>query len=874
MKKLLITDGNSMLFRAYYATAYAGSRMTTSAGVPTNAVFAFANMMQKAIDMIEPDAIMVAFDAGKHTFRHDLYADYKGGRKPTPDDLVPQFQMVREYCDAYHIKWIEMENIEADDLIGTASDAFKEDTITTILTSDHDLLQLADEDTSILLMKKGITDMDVMTKEKIKEDMGIEPIQIIDMKGLMGDSSDNYPGIPGVGEKTALKLLNQYGSVEGVLEHENEIKGALGKKIIQGHDDALLSKKLATIKRDVKLPFTFEDLIFTPDYGDLVRFLHSLDMNKLASRYEDKINDSYVPETKTVKKEISFARVEKMPEEFLKNESYIFVDADTSNFMVADIHGFALCKDENAYYISLENVLKDEALLTYLKDDTPYKIGYDVKRNMHLLNRIGLSVAFHDDVMILASLCDSTLTSTEKIFDAYGLTTEIKYEDVYGKANKPVLFIDENMQKEYACASSMNIQKLYEETYLKLVSMDMEKLYREIELPLTKILYEMEKEGIRCDISVLDAIATDTFERIQTETKAIYEEAHREFNINSPKQLSEVLYDDLGLPSGKKRTTSAEKLESLSGIHPIIDHILTYRKLSKIYSTYAEGLKKYIQKDGKIHTIYNQCATQTGRLSSSEPNLQNIPIKTEEGKRIRKAFKPAQTDNVLVAADYSQIELRILAHITGDEHMQQAFLNGADIHRSTAAKIYHIPESEVTPQLRSASKAINFGIMYGKGAYSLSKDLGIPVKEADNFLKTYLDTFPKVDSYMKDCIAHAKDKGYVETLFGRRRALPELASSNFQVRASGERMARNTPIQGTAADIIKLAMVHVWQRLREEKLQARLLLQVHDELIVEAPEAECDEVKRILKEEMENVVHYSVPLTTEVGTGKTWLAAH
>lgn len=872
MKKLLITDGNSMLFRAYYATAYAGSRMTTSAGVPTNAVFAFANMMQKAIDMIEPDAIMVAFDAGKHTFRHDLYADYKGGRKPTPDDLVPQFQMVREYCDAYHIKWIEMENIEADDLIGTASDAFKEDTITTILTSDHDLLQLADEDTSILLMKKGITDMDVMTKEKIKEDMGIEPIQIIDMKGLMGDSSDNYPGIPGVGEKTALKLLNQYGSVEGVLEHENEIKGALGKKIIQGHNDALLSKKLATIKRDVKLPFTFEDLIFTPDYTDLVRFLHSLDMNKLASRYEDKINDSYVPEAKTVKKEISFSRVEKMPEEFLKNESYVFVDADTANFMVADIHGFALCKDENAYYISLENALKDETLLAYLKNDTPYKIGYDVKRNMHLLNRIGLPVAFHDDVMILASLCDSTLTSTEKIFDAYGLTTEIKYEDVYGKANKPVLFIDENMQKEYACASSMNIQKLYEETYVKLVSMDMEKLYREIELPLTKILYEMEKEGIRCDISVLDAIATDTFERIQTETKAIYEEAHREFNINSPKQLSEVLYDDLGLPSGKKRTTSAEKLESLSGIHPIIDHILTYRKLSKIYSTYAEGLKKYIQKDGKIHTIYNQCATQTGRLSSSEPNLQNISVRDEEGKQIRKAFKPEE-NCLLMSCDYHQIELRMLAHMANEENLIEAFQNGVDAHTKTAMDIFDVDQDEVTSDMRRKAKTVNFGVVYGISEFGLAKQMNISRFEAKDFIERYYEKFPGIRSYMDEIVKECEKNGYVTTICGRRREIPEIHSSQHMMREFGKRAAMNAPIQGSSADLIKIAMIRIDQMMKEKNVQSKMILQVHDELIFNVVNGEEELMKKIVEEGMNHAMELKVPLTSECAVGKDWYEA-
>ncbi len=868
MKKLLLTDGNSMLFRAYYATAYGGARMTTSSGVPTNAVYGFANMMQKAIDMIQPDAILVAFDAGKHTFRHDLYADYKGGRKPTPEDLVPQFQLVREYCDAYHIKWIEMENIEADDLIGTASKTFK-DTETTILTSDHDMLQLVDDTTSVLLMKKGITDMDVMTPGKIKETMGIDPIQIIDLKGLMGDSSDNYPGIPGVGEKTAVKLLTQYGSVEGVLEHETEIKGALGKKVVESHDNALLSKTLATIKTDVDLPFSFDDLIFKPDYSVLVSYLKSLDMNKLASRYEGMTTSAPVVEER---KEFSFHKVDKVPNEFLEHESFIFLDENKMNFMNAEINGISLTNGEKAYYISLNDLKKDQELLNYLSHEEPHKCGYDIKRNMHLLENEGLNITFFDDAMILASLCDSTLTSTEKISDAFGLSTSVTFEEVYGKANKPVLFVDEELQTKYACESAQNIYTLYQLTYLKIQEYGMEKLYREIEMPLTEILYRMEKEGIKVDINVLNEIAEDTYARIQKETEAIYSIANKEFNINSPKQLSEVLYDDLGLPSGKKRTTSADKLESLSGIHPIIDHILTYRKLSKIYSTYAEGLKKYIQRDGKIHTIYNQCATQTGRLSSSEPNLQNISVRDEEGKKIRKAFKPEE-DCLLMSCDYHQIELRMLAHMANETNMIEAFQNGVDAHTKTAMDIFDVSQDEVTSDMRRKAKTVNFGVVYGISEFGLAKQMDVSRFEAKDFIDRYYEKFPGIKTYMNSIVKECEEKGYVTTVSGRRREIPEIHSSQHMIREFGKRAAMNAPIQGSAADLIKIAMIRIDHMMKEKNVKSKMILQVHDELIFNVVSGEEDIMKQLIEEGMNHAMELQVPLTSECAIGKDWYEA-
>lgn len=870
MKKLLLTDGNSMLFRAYYATAYSGARLTSSNGIPTNAVFGFVSMMQKAIEIIQPDAILVAFDAGKHTFRHDLYADYKGGRKPTPEDLVPQFSLVRDYCESYKIKWMEMQDIEADDLIGSASKKFA-DTETTILTSDHDMLQLVDDTTSVLLMKKGITEMEVMTKEKMQEEMGIEPLQIIDLKGLMGDASDNYPGIPGVGEKTAYKLLHQYGTVEEVLAHEDEIKGALGKKVKEGHDSALLSKKLAAIKTDVDLPFTYADLEFHPDYTTLVKFLLSLDMKSLASKFEGMVNEEPVQQAEE-KTDRHMKRVSKIPSDFLLHDSSVFIDDDHANYLSASIHGFALSYEDEAYYISLQDAKNDPALLQYFEQEKPYKTGYDLKRNMHLLKNENMHITFHDDVMILASLKDSTLTSTEKIAEHFELVTSVQYEDIYGKANKPILFVDEEAQMRYGCENSFNIASLYEKTMDTVKEEGMEDLYRNIELPLTYILFDMENEGIRCDIHVLDHIAQETYTKIQTEAENIYKLAGREFNINSPKQLGEVLYDELHLPSGKKRSTSAEKLEGLAGIHPIIDSILTYRKLSKIYSTYAEGLKKYIFNDGKIHTIYNQCATQTGRLSSSEPNLQNISVRDEQGKEIRKAFKPEE-GCVLMSCDYHQIELRMLAHMADETGLIEAFREGVDAHTKTAMDIFDVSKDEVTPEMRRKAKTVNFGVVYGISEFGLAKQLGVSRMEAKDYIDTYNQKFPGISTYMNSVVEECKKSGYVTTILGRRREIPEIHDKNHNVREFGKRAAMNAPIQGSAADLIKVAMIRIDRTMKEKNVKSRMILQVHDELIFNVEKDEIDIMKEIIENGMNHAMELKVPLTSECAVGNDWYEA-
>ena len=685
-----------------------------------------------------------------------------------------------------------------------------------------------------------------MDPAAIREKYGIEPPQLIDVKSLMGDASDNIPGVPGIGEKTALALISKFGSLQGVYDNieDKAVKPGQRAKLTANRDKADLSYMLGTIRKDA--PIESDPAAYVRQPGDpaaAAQLLAALEMHKMVARWG--LEDGAAPATADA---APLETVEPSPLPLLLEGRFYAAQSASK-------------EGDSAWYLvqGKDVYLPDADRLAAILDGDAEIWAFDAKPLYRLaLEHGGIGKALRFDGKLAAYLLNPSASGYEvhSLAAEYGVHTDFTCEAapdagvLAGLCDALAAALDESGQR---------------------------KLLDEMELPLARVLADMERIGFAVDADGIRAFGDSLRGELDGILNNIYTEVGYEFNVNSPKQLGEALFDKLGLPPRKKNargySTDAETLESLRPYSPVIDEILKYRTYSKLLSTYVDGLLNATAADGRVHSTFIQTEARTGRISSTEPNLQNIPIRTELGSRLRGYFVAGQGET-LVDADYSQIELRILAHITGDEHMQQAFLNGADIHRSTAAKIYHIPESEVTPQLRSASKAINFGIMYGKGAFSLGKDLGISVKEADAFLKTYLDTFPKVDGYMKDCIAHAKDKGYVETLFGRRRALPELASSNFQVRASGERMARNTPIQGTAADIIKLAMVHVWQRLRDEKLQARLLLQVHDELIVEAPDAEIDEVKRILKEEMENVVHYSVPLTTEVGTGKTWLAAH
>ena len=835
--KLMVLDGNSLVNRAFFGIKL----LTTKDGRYTNAIFGFQNILLNLLTAHQPDAVAIAWDERAPTFRHQAYDGYKATRHGMPEELAQQMPVLKELLTHLGFVQVSKEGWEADDILGTLAAACEAKGGTTLLaTGDRDSLQLVDDATTVLLATNK--DTIPMDPAAIREKYGVDPAQLIDVKSLMGDSSDNIPGVPGIGEKTALALVQKFGSLQAIYDHIDDpaIKPGQRTKLGANRDKAELSYMLGTIRKDA--PIETDPAAYTRQPGDAAAAAHllaSLEMHKLIDRWQLESGS-----TPAAAEAAPLETVEPSPLPLvLEGRLYLAQNGDGSWYAVQDGQVF----------------LPDTDRLTALLDGDAELWVFDAKPLYHLaLDHGGIGKAIRFDGKLAAYLLNPSASG-------YAV------KNLAGEYDVPAAFACE------AAPDAGVLTALLDKLAAALDESEQRKLHDEMELPLARVLADMERIGFGVDAEGIRAFGDSLRSELDGILQSIYEEVGYEFNVNSPKQLGEALFDKLGLPPRKKTSrgysTDAETLESLRPYSPVIDQILKYRTYAKLLSTYVDGLLAAQAADGRVHSTFIQTEARTGRISSTEPNLQNIPIRTELGSRLR-GFFVAGEGKELVDADYSQIELRILAHITGDEAMQRAFLHGADIHRSTAAKIYHIPESEVTPQLRSASKAINFGIMYGKGAYSLSKDLDVPVKEADNFLKTYLATFPKVDGYMQDCIAHAKEKGYVETLFGRRRALPELASSNFQVRASGERMARNTPIQGTAADIIKLAMVHVWQRLRGEKLEARLLLQVHDELIVEAPEAEVEEVKRVLREEMEQVVQYSVPLTTDVGTGKTWLEAH
>ena len=840
--KLLVLDGNSLLNRAFFGIRV----LTTKDGRYTNAIFGFQNILLSLLANHAPDAVAVAWDERAPTFRHKAYDGYKATRRGMPEELAQQLPVVKELLDDLGFVQVSCAGWEADDILGTLAAACAQAGGTTLLaTGDRDSLQLADASTTVLLA----TNRETLTMDPaaIREKYGVEPAQLIEVKSLMGDASDNIPGVPGIGEKTALALVQKFGSLQGVYDHLDDpaIKPKQRENLAANREQAELSRMLGTIRRDAPITTAPEAYRRRPGApAAAAKLLAGLEMHKLAARWA--LDETPQPAA------AAQALAEVLPQPLPKEPCgrlYIACGAAPAK---GEAGRWYAVQGQQVYWL-------DEQALPALLDGAAELWVFDAKPLYRLaLEAGGLGQSIRFDGKLAAYLLNPSASD----YQVAPLAAE------YGAAPQ---FTCE------ACPEAGVLAGVCDTLAARLDEQGQHQLLAEMELPLARVLADMERIGFAVDAEGIRRFGDTLRGELDGILQRIYAAVGYEFNLNSPQQLGEALFDKLGLPPRRKTkrgySTDAETLESLRPYSEVVDDILKYRTYAKLLSTYVDGLLKTLGPDGRIHSTFIQTEARTGRISSSEPNLQNIPIRTELGSRLR-GYVVAGEGRTLVDADYSQIELRILAHITGDEAMRHAFASGADIHRSTAAKIYHLPEQAVTHELRSAAKAINFGIMYGKGAFSLSRDLNVPVKEAEAFLKTYLDTFPKVDAYMKDCIAHAKEKGYVETLFGRRRPLPELASSNFQVRASGERMARNTPIQGTAADIIKLAMVHVWQRLRREGLQARLLLQVHDELIVETPLDEVERVKALLKEEMEQVVRYSVPLTAEVGVGTTWLEAH
>ena len=857
MKKLLLLDGNSMLFRAYYATLYT-HRMTTSNGIPTNAVYGFVMMLNKAIDIIEPDEILVAWDAGKPTFRHKQFQAYKGTRKPLDEELIVQFPIVREYLDAAGIKRYEQEGYEADDIIGSMAKCCK-DVQTTILTSDRDLLQLIDSSTHVLLMKKGLSEMDLMDEQNLLDTYGITPSQVIEMKGLMGDTADNIPGVAGVGEKTALRLLNQYSTVENVYAHIDEVKGKLKEKLEKDKDNAFMSLELATIYTKMELPFELEDCEFSGIQEDVNGFYEKYEMRSLINRTKQAKDEKW-----PLKEMNHFDSID-------EDDVMIMPVCSQESYLDQKLYGFMLPINKTIYYISVENALEDTNFKKIL--ETKKISTWDTKEMMHLLYRYGFKWnVFSDDLHIAGFLLNSTATDSDAVIEALHITLPESFHDVSKKTKEEPAY---SVTREKAIYHSLT-QQLYEkrsEIRSSLKEQNVISLYEDIEMPLARVLFSMEQEGISIQESFLDEYGSILNQKLDERAQQIYGYAGMIFNINSPKQLANVLFDELNLSGGgKKRSTSADVLEKLRGKHPIIEDILEYRKIAKVSSTYVDGLKKHIRSDEKIHTCFNQTMTQTGRLSSSDPNLQNISIRDELGKEIRKAFV-AQEGYHLLSADYSQIELRMLAHMADEDHMIKAFNEGLDIHTKTATLIFGCTSEEVDEKKRRIAKTVNFGIVYGQTEFGLSSQLNITRKEAGEFMKMYFDSYPKIHQYMNQLIDFCKENGYVETLFHRRREIPEINDKNFMTREFGKRAAMNAPIQGSAADLIKIAMLKMDKALKEAGVQSKMLLQIHDELIFLVPDEELELMQKLVKNTMESAMELKVPLKASISVGKTWYEA-
>jgi DNA polymerase-1 len=848
MKKLLLVDGNSMVFRAFYATIYTRP-MITSFGQPTNAVFGFANMVNKALQMLKPDAILFAFDSGKKTFRHHQFPQYKGTRKELPQELIDQFQLIRQYLDASNYPRIEVDGYEADDIIGTMAVRYPQ-WQTTILTSDRDLLQLIDDTTSVILMKKGITELEHLDKTSLKSEYGLLPSQIPDLKGLMGDPSDNIPGIPKVGEKTAMKLLDEYQNLENILENIDQLKGKLKETVEQNVELARLSKELATIYKEVPLDIHIDQLANHPDLEGMGKFFRQYEMRSLDRMIQEIfVNDRKDNDHSTEQESSGWVALDQT---FFKDGCVITAFQPVGRGYQADCTGFVISDGEKSTLITKED---DHSMFSKWLNSDHKKIGYDIKLLYHIFDTWGVkSNGFSDDIMLLTFLDDTMLTTQDKLKDKWGIS--VAKEDPKHSAGQ---FARVAFNEIDNC-----IQRLKEK--------DMWSLYVDIELPLLFDLYEMEKQGILIDQITLDEISVKTLQRINDLSERIYFFAGSHFNINSPKQLAEILFDQLQLPSNSKRSTAVDVLEDLAGKHPIVDEIIEYRKYQKLYSTYAEGLKKYVEADSKIHTVFSQISTQTGRLSSVDPNLQNISIRSEETREIRKAFI-AKEGWQLLSADYSQIELRILAHIANETAMIEAFNGGLDIHTKTAMDVFGVETSNVTSLMRRQAKAVNFGIIYGISDFGLAAQLSISRKDAAKFIEVYLDAYPQIQQFMDKTVDFCKENGYVKTLFNRRREIPEINDRIYSVREFGKRAAMNAPIQGSAADLIKVAMLKVAKQLKEKKLLSHLLLQVHDELLLEVAPDEMEVVKELVVNAMQEAVELNVPLEVSTASGVNWYEA-
>lgn len=869
MDKIILLDGNSLSYRAFYAMP----ALQNKSGLYTNSVYGFTLMLERMLEDIKPKYALVAFDKGKQTFRHKTYQDYKGTRDKTPSELVEQFGYVRELLDSYGIKYEEHFDYEADDIIGSyAKLAEKAGLEVIIISGDKDLTQLASDNITIYYTKRGVTEVDYYTPEFINEKYGLSPEQIIDMKGLMGDKSDNIPGIAGIGEKTAIKLLAEYKTVENVLDNIDNISGKkLKERLAEGKEDALLSKELATIFTEVPVENKLEDLTFSENRSKKKELFEKLEFVSFLKKLAEN-NDVDVDGKE--EKELEIINADEKTELSFENSS-LHIECFTEDYHNSDVVNIAVYKDENVYIFSEDNFFENKFVRNYLESDAE-KVVYDYKKILYIAKRNGISDIAGNvfDVKIAAYLLDVTVkTELDKIvFNTLGNIIKSE-EEIYGKGVKRTLPTNEILYP-YLAQVVKSIFDLKEIQSARLKEENMDSLYKNIEVKVARVLANMEYEGIHVSKKALEDMGDELDERIKILEASIHTLAGSEFNIASPKQLGIVLFEDLGLPPVKKTktgySTSVEVLEQLQHSHEIIPLIMEYRVLTKLNSTYAKGLVKDITRKGKIHTRYEQTLTQTGRLSSVNPNLQNIPTRIEEGKKIRKAFIPASDDRVILSIDYSQIELRVLAHMAQDKGMIDAFTHDLDIHTKTASEVNGVSLDEVTPTMRREAKAVNFGIVYGISDFGLSNNLGITRKRAKEFIDKYLETFSGVNKYMTDIVEFAKEHGYVETLYNRRRALPEINAKNKIVASLNARLAMNTPIQGTAADIIKLAMINAFDYIEKTKVDAKLLLQVHDELIFDVNKDVVDEFTIEMVKIMEEAVELDVKLKAEASSGSSW----
>jgi len=888
MEKLVLIDGNSIAYRAFFALPL----LSNSQGLHTNAAYGFTNMLLRLIEEEKPTHFLVAFDSGKTTFRHEQYAEYKGGREKTPPELSEQFPLIRELVSAFSIVPYELDGYEADDIIGTISRrAEQEGKQVLVVTGDKDMLQLVSDKVTVALTRKGISEVEKYGPEEIREKYGLSPQQIIDLKGLMGDASDNIPGVPGIGEKTGLKLLHEFGSVEEIIARQDELKGKLKEKIAEHAETARMSKQLATIFRDVPMEARWEDLAYPGyDADRLAQVFRKLEFHSLLDRLDLAGRGLAAPEEKPEEAEDEFrvrvlaaGELEEWSEKALAGVRAVHIEVVGENPHQAEIVGIAFdLGDEGGAFVPFSLLGQPEAagIRRWLGDAGAPKRMYDAHKAQVALSWQGIDlkgVAF--DVLLAAYLLDPTESSLalSSLASEHRVSPLAPDEAVFGKGAKfriPEL----QVAAEHLCRKARAIGQLAPKLMQRLEEAQMHQLYYELEQPLSSVLADMEMTGIRVDRDGLAQYGKELQEQIVRYVDRIYAMAGTEFNLNSPKQLGEILFDKLGLPVVKKTktgySTDAEVLEKLAPYHEIVEHILMYRQLAKLQSTYVEGLLKEIRPEtGKVHTYYRQTIAATGRLSSQFPNLQNIPIRIEEGRRIRKVFIPSEPGWYILSADYSQIELRVLAHISGDERLIQAFREGMDIHSKTAMDVFGVQEHEVDANMRRQAKAVNFGIVYGISDYGLSQNLGISRKEAALFIQQYFQVFQGVKRYMEDIVKQARRDGYVSTLLQRRRYLPDINASNFNLRSFAERTAMNTPIQGSAADIIKLAMVQMAERLKAERMRSRLLLQVHDELVFEVPEEELEKMKSLVPSVMEHAIRLDVPLKADVQYGTNWYEA-